>query len=211
MTKVRMQWLGSSVLGIRLLLQGCAVGSSDLQYHLALEADPSGSKPDCTVELKSVVDETLRGNSGPLGSNSWTIRNFQIALERRLHRAVKDLACSPATKTPVSVGSVKWLASYAYETTDPDQDLRRFEEFLSSRKLARELILQVPIVADARVGELEGFFVREGLCDRVHNGLGTLKPKTQVRVRASPGRCTRCCLIRMSRIHTSTRLAIAKI
>ena len=50
------------------------------------------------------------------------------------------------------MGSVKGFSSYAYETTDPDQDLRRFEEFLSSRKLARELIQHVPIVADERGG-----------------------------------------------------------
>jgi hypothetical protein len=35
MTTVRMQWIGTPVLGLCLLLQGCAVGSSDLQYHLA--------------------------------------------------------------------------------------------------------------------------------------------------------------------------------
>ena len=166
MMTIGMQWLYASILGLGLLLHGCAGGPSDLQYHLALEADPIGSKPDCTVVLKSVVDETLKGNSGPLGSNSWTIRNFQIALERRLNQTVKGLTCASNKKTPLSVGSVKWLASFAYETTDPDQDLRRFEEFLNSRKLARELIQHVPIVADERAGELEGFIVREGLCDR---------------------------------------------
>ena len=166
MTRVHMQWLGTSILGLGLLLQGCAVGSSDLQYHLALESDPSTQKPECTVVLKSVVDDTLNGNSGPLGSSSSTIRDFQIALERQLHQTVKGLACSPEKKTPLSKGSVKWLASYAYETTDPDQELRRFEEFLNSRKLARELIRQVPVVADERVGEVEGLIVSEGLCDR---------------------------------------------
>ena len=166
MTRVRMQWLSISILGLGLLLQGCAVGSSDLQYHLALESDPSTQKPECTVVLKSVVDDTLNGNSGPLGSSSSTIRDFQIALERQLHQTVKGLACSPEKKTPLSKGSVKWLASYAYETTDPDQELRRFEEFLNSRKLARELIQQVPVVADERVGEVEGLIVSEGLCDR---------------------------------------------
>ena len=166
MAVFRMQWIGSSILGRCLLLQGCAVGSSDLQYHLALETDSTVQRPDCTVVLKSVVDETLKGNSGPLGSSPWTIRNFQIALERRLHRTVKELACSPDKKTPLNKGSVKWLASYAYETTDPDQELRRFEEYLNSRKLAGELIRQVPVVADERVGEVEGFIVSEGQCDR---------------------------------------------
>ena len=49
MTMVRMQWIGSSVLGLSLLLQGCVAGSSDLQYHLALETDPSDQTPKCTV------------------------------------------------------------------------------------------------------------------------------------------------------------------
>ena len=166
MTVVQMQWIGSCILGLCLLLQGCAVGSSDLKYHLALEADPTGSKPDCTVVLKSVVDETLMGNGGPLGSNSWTIRNFQIALERQLHQTVKGLTCDSNKKTPLSEGSVKWLAAYAYETTDPDQELRRFEEFLNSRKLARELIRHVPVVADERAEEVEGLIISEGQCDR---------------------------------------------
>ncbi len=166
MTVVQMRWIGSFILGLCLLSQGCAVGSSDLQYHLALETDPSDQKPDCTLVLKPVVDETLKGTSGPLGSSSWTIRNFQIALERQLHRTVKGLACSSDKTTPLNKGSVKWLASYAYETTDPDQELRRFEEFLNSRKLARELIRQVPVVADERVGEVEGLIISEGLCDR---------------------------------------------
>jgi hypothetical protein len=166
MTMERMQWIGASVLGFCLLLQGCAARSSDLQYHLALETDPAGQKLDCTVVLKSVVDEMLKGNSGPLGSSSWTIRNFQIALERQLHQTVKGLTCDSTKKTPLSEGSVKWLASYAYETTDPDQELRRFEEFLNSRKIARELIRQVPVVADERVGEVEGLIISEGLCDR---------------------------------------------
>jgi hypothetical protein len=176
MMTLRMQWLGPSILGLGLLLQGCATRSSDLQYHLALEADPTDSKPDCTVVLKSVVDETLKGNSGPLGSNPWTIRNFQIALERRLNQTVKGLTCASNKKTPLSVGSVKWFASFAYETTDPDQDLRRFEEFLNSRKLARELIQHVPVVADERAGELEGFIITEGLCDRRSQWFG--KPDT---------------------------------
>jgi hypothetical protein len=176
MMTIRMQWLGPSILGLGLLLQGCATGASDLQYHLALEADPTDSKPDCTVVLKSVIEETLKGNSGPLGSNSWTMRNFQIALERRLNQTVKGLTCATSKKTPLSVGSVKWLASFAYETTDPDQDLRRFEEFLNSRKLARELIQHVPVVADERAGELEGFIVSEGLCDRRSQWFG--KPDT---------------------------------
>ena len=77
MTTVQMQWLGFSALGLCLLLQGCAVGSSDLQYHLALEAEQAGSNPDCTVVLKSVVDETMKGGSGPLGGGSWTIRSAQ--------------------------------------------------------------------------------------------------------------------------------------
>jgi hypothetical protein len=166
MTTVRMQWIGTPVLGLCLLLQGCAVGSSDLQYHLALDTDPAGQKSDCTVVLKSVVDDVLTGSSGPMGGSPWTIRDFQIKLERQLHQTVKGLTCNSNKKTPLNEGSVKWLASYAYETTDPDQELRRFEEYLNSRKLARELIQQVPAVADERAGEVEGFIVSEGPCDR---------------------------------------------
>ena len=95
MAMVRIQWIGSLLIGLCLLSQGCAVGSSDLQYHLALETDPSDQKPDCTLVSKPVVDETLKGTSGPLGSSSWTIRNFQIALERQLHRTVKGVGLLP--------------------------------------------------------------------------------------------------------------------
>ncbi len=183
MAMVRIQWIGSLLIGLCLLLQGCVVGSSDLQYHLALETDPSDQKPDCTLVLKPVVDETLKGSSGPLGSSSWTIRNFQIALERQLHQTVKVLACSSDKTAPLSKGSVKWLAAYAYETTDPDQELRRFEEFLNSRKLARELIRRVPVVADERAEEVEGLIISEGRCDRRSQWLGN--PETSDEHRCS--------------------------
>ena len=186
MTRVRMQWLGTSILGLGLLLQGCVVGSSDLQYHLALDTDSADQKSGCTVVLKSVVDEILKGSSGPLSGGSPTIRDFQIALERRLHHAVKELACSPDKKTPLSEGSVKWLASYAYEATDPDQDLRRFDEYLNSRRLARELIRQVPVVADERAGETEGLIVSEGACDRRSQWFGNPETKDKSTCSAKP-------------------------
>src|SRR4029077_5965620 len=179
MTTVRMQWIGTPVLGLCLLLQGCAVGSPDLQYHLALDTDPAGQKSDCTVVLKSVVDDVLNGSSDPMGGSSWTIRDFQIKLERQLHQTVKGLTCNSNKKTPLNECSVKRLAAYAYETTDPDQELRRFEEYLNSRKLARELIQQVPAVADERAGEVEGFIVSEGPCDRRSQWFGNPETKDE--------------------------------
>ena len=110
MTLVSIQWIASSVLGLCLLLQGCVAMSSDRQYYLALETASTAQKSHCTVVLRSVVDETLQGSSGPLGGSFKTIRDFQIALERQLHRTVKDLAkdpaCSSGEKTPLSKGSV---------------------------------------------------------------------------------------------------------
>ena len=177
MAMVQIQWLGFPALGLCLLLQGCAVWSSDLQYHLALETDPAVQKTDCTVVLKSVVDDVLKENNGPSGDNPRTIRDFQIALERQLHKTVKDLVCYTDKTTPLSKRSVKWLASYAYETTDPDQDLRRFEEYLNSRQFAQELTLKVPVVADERQGEVEGFIWDEGSCDRRSQWFGNPEAK----------------------------------
>ena len=88
-----------------------------------------------------------------MGGSPWTIRDFQIKLERQLHQTVMGLTCNSNKKTPLNECSVKWLASYAYEATDPDQELRRFEEYLNSRKLAQELIQKVPVVADERAGK----------------------------------------------------------
>ncbi len=104
MTTVRMQWIASLVMGLYLLLQGCAVGSSDLQYHLALDTDPAGQKSDCTVVLKSEVDDALNGSGGPVGGSPWTIRDFQIKLERQLHQTVKGLTCNSNKKTPLNEG-----------------------------------------------------------------------------------------------------------
>lgn len=155
-------------IGLCALLQACAGGSHDRKYSIALEPYDGNTTPACTVVLKSEVDRVigdLHMEGGPAGS-SWTIRDFQIELEQQLHRTVKQLACFPDDRTPLSDGSVKWLASYAYEATDPDQELRRFEEYLNSRKLAKELIERVPVVADEREGEAEGVVVSEGACDR---------------------------------------------
>jgi hypothetical protein len=159
------------------LLQGCVAWSSDLQYHLALEADPSDQKPGCTLVLRSVVDETLKGNSGPLGSSPWTIRNFQIELERQLHRTVTGFTCSPDKPIHLNKGSVKWLASYAYEATDLDQQLPRFDEYLNSRQFAQELMQKVPVVADERLREVEGLIRDEGPCDRRSQWFGNPEAK----------------------------------
>ena len=183
------QKIGFVAMGLCVLLHGCA---HDRTYSLALETadlnnrqmtdviketqgtDGVNKTPACTgamktVVLKSEVDEVIGKfhlKDGPAGP-SWTIRDFQIELEQQLHRRVEQvkLDCSLDDKTPLREGSVKWLASYAYEGTDPDQDLRRFEEYLNSRKLAKELIERVPVVADERVQEVEGVVVSEGACD----------------------------------------------
>jgi len=129
------------------------------------------------VVLKSVVDDVLKGNNGPLGDSHGTIRDFQIALERQLHLTVKELACYTEVTIPLSKRSVKWLASYAYETTDLDQELRRFEEYLNSRQFAQELILKVPVVADERQGEVDGLIWDEGACDRRSQWFGNPEAK----------------------------------
>ena len=181
MTMVTRQRIGFVAVGLCVLLQGCAIGSNDRKYSIAIETDPAGGTPGCTVVLKSVVDHVigdLHLKDGPAGP-AWTIRDFQIALERQLHDTVKKLACAPNEKTPLSDGSVKWLAAYAYETTDPDQELRRFEEYLNSRKLAKELIQRVPVVADERVGEVEGAVVSEGACDRRSQWFGNPEIKNE--------------------------------
>src|ERR1041384_7422645 len=168
LTMVSRQTIGCGVLGLCALLQSCASGSHDRKYSIAIESDGSDKTPPCTVVLKSEVDrviEALRMKDGSAGA-SWTVRDFQIEIEQQLHRTVKQLACFLDDKTPLSDGSVKWLASYAYEATDPDQEIRRFEEYLNSRKLAKELIDRVPVVADERAGEAEGIVVSEGACDR---------------------------------------------
>jgi hypothetical protein len=144
--------IGCIALGLCALLQGCATGPHDRKYAIAIEPYEVNTIPACTVVLKPEVDRVigkLRMKDDPAGPH-WTVRNFQIELEQQLQRTVKELACFPDEKIPLSDGSVKWLASYAYEATDPDQELRRFEEYLNSRKLAKELIERVPVVADER-------------------------------------------------------------
>ncbi|HKO31321.1 MAG TPA: hypothetical protein VJU54_09290, partial [Nitrospiraceae bacterium] len=168
MAMVSRQKMGFVAFGLCVLLQACTTGYHDRKYSIAIELDGVDKTPPCTVVLKSEVDRVIGtlhlkdGSAGP----SWTVRDFQIELEQQLHRTVKQLACFLDDQTPLSDGSVKWLASYAYEATDPDQEIRRFEEYLNSRKLAKELIERVPVVADERAGEAEGVVVSEGACDR---------------------------------------------
>lgn len=127
--------------------------------------------------LKSVVDDVLKGNNGPLGDSHGTIRDLQIGLERQLHLTVKELACFTEETITLSKRSVKWLASYAYETADPDQELRRFEEYLNSRQFAQEQVLKVPVVVDERQGEVEGLIWDEGACDRLAQWFGNPEAK----------------------------------
>ena len=160
------QRIGFLVAGLCVLLQGCG---HDRMYPIAIETDDIKKTQRCTLVLKSEVGRVIEEHhlKDVSSGSAWTIRDFQIELERRLHGRVKEVQsnCSPDDDTPLSVGSVKWLASYAYESTDPDQELRRVEEYLNSRKLAKKLIDLVPVVADERKGEVEGVVVSEGACD----------------------------------------------
>src|ERR1041385_9269082 len=126
MTMVRKQQIGFVALGLCVVLQGCASGFHDRKYSLAIELDGVDKTPTCTVVLKSEVDRVIGklhlkdASAGP----GWTVRDFQIELEQQLHRTVKQLACFPEDQTPLSEGSVKWLASYADEAAAPDTQTR---------------------------------------------------------------------------------------
>src|SRR5689334_7791269 len=103
------QTISFVAIGLCALLQACAGGSHDRKYSIALEPYDGNKTPACTVVLKSEVDRVigdLHMEGGPAGS-SWTIRDFQIELEQQLHRTVKQLACFPDDRMPLSDGSVK--------------------------------------------------------------------------------------------------------
>lgn len=151
-----------------ILLTGCA--STNLQYSISLTDVSEKDGDPCTLSLKQVVESVVKDSalvSDQVLPAQVTIRGVQIALERKLEAAVRGLTCATAPDDRTSLGevAVKWLGNYAFEAGDPDQDLRRFEEYLRSRRLVAELITSVPVRADESRDEVEGLFFKEAQVD----------------------------------------------
>jgi hypothetical protein len=65
--------------------------------------------------------------------NSWDLRKLQTKLERQVQREIDRMDLhvkKPFTK--ISKRSSKWLAAYSLDSTDPDQDIERLQEYVRS-------------------------------------------------------------------------------
>jgi hypothetical protein len=153
-----MRSLCSLALAGGLILTGCA--SNDLKYYISMGTAPVSEARSCTLQLQPLVKAVLKSSgveAAPSPESTWTVRGLQIALERRMEDAVRNLKCAHDSEKNISLNerAVKWLGVYALESGDPDQDLRRFEEYLRSRELTKVLVKNVSLTADEDPKEVE--------------------------------------------------------
>jgi len=134
-----------------LTLAGCA---SDLPYSIAIGDPPgeSASQVDqkaCVLRLDNIVEKIASDYS----SSKSTVRSLQIQFEKKLHEATGTRAlghCNDGNGNPmqhdeyppIEEVAKKWLTSYAMDTTNPDQGLDRFREYLRSAQLVQHLATQ---------------------------------------------------------------------
>ena len=128
-----------------LTLAGCA---SNLPYSITI-GDPSGGKSavgqeDCVLRLNDIVKKIAENDP-----SSNDPKSLQVRFEKDLHEGTEKLKaiCKdgngnpvPSNKyPPIEEVSKKWLTSYALDSTDPDQGLDRFREYVLSAQLVQRL------------------------------------------------------------------------
>jgi hypothetical protein len=163
-----------------LTLAGCA---SDLPYTIAID-DPSGStgrvgQKECVLRLDDIVKKIAQDY---LSSTS-TVRSLQIQFEKKLHEDTQALEhCSDGNGNPVQLDnyppieevSKKWLTTYALDTTNPDQGLERFREYLRSAQLVQHLANQ-QLLPDEDTRNT--YFLVENIRKRQSQWCGDLTPQ----------------------------------
>ena len=144
--KVPMRIIATTICA--LTLGGCA---SNLPYSIAI-GDPSEStgrvgQKDCVLRLDDIVEKIASDYS----SSKSTVRSLQIQFEKKLHEDTQALEhCNdgngnpvqPDDYPPIEEVAKKWLTTYALDTTNPDQGLDRFREYLRSAQLVQHLANQ---------------------------------------------------------------------
>ena len=137
-----------------LMLAGCA--SSNLPYSIAI-GDPSRGmgrvgQNECVLRLDDIVENVATDYS----SSTPTGRSLQIQFEKKLHEDTQALEhCKDGNGNfvkqsdypPIEEVAKKWLTSYALDSTNPDQGLDRFREYVRSAQIVEHLAKQ-PLLPD---------------------------------------------------------------
>lgn len=136
-----------------IALTGCA--SSNLPYSIAI-GNPAPNVPipgreQCVLRLDDITQEIAK----QYRSSAQTVRSLQREFEIRLHERVTSehdglINCTDkngnqvarSAYTPIEDVSKKWLVTYAPDSTDPDQSVERFREYLQSAQLVQDLSKQ---------------------------------------------------------------------
>lgn len=147
----------SLVLG---LLMSCMTVIScvgqDRSYFMSLNSTKALPSSDiCDIYLGNIVEDVLANRDAAENNtslkfdvlnprstnNEWTIRLFQVKFELELDAAIQKLnANCHGDKSSFT----KWLATYSLNGTDPDQDLKQFQEYLESVKRVSEVLGKKP-------------------------------------------------------------------
>ncbi|TKB63972.1 MAG: hypothetical protein E8D47_12585 [Nitrospira sp.] len=122
-----------------LTLAGCA--GPNLPYAITI-GDPSGGKSvvsqeDCVLHLDNIVEKV----SEDTRSSKLTIKLLQKQFEEKLSEDTQALKnCNNGNgKSVIEEVAKKWLTSFALDATDPDRDLDRFEEYVRSAQIVKDL------------------------------------------------------------------------
>ncbi|MGQ0810457.1 MAG: hypothetical protein ACT4OO_04445 [Nitrospiraceae bacterium] len=112
-------------------LPGCA---HDLPYDMSIDSQTKSG--DCVLPLHEVVQTVEDSLTG-----KWSIREVQVRFEKEFAERVSQLKCQEpiARASMPETVSTKWIGSYGFQPTDPDENLDRFGEFLESSIFVKHL------------------------------------------------------------------------
>jgi hypothetical protein len=126
-------------------------------------AEDAVAKPEtCTLNLAASVKSVIANKDDirqdrefdfdiATDTTHWDLRKLQIKLERQIQKGLDDLKVNGCPKpAPIGDRAWKWVNVYSLDSTDPDLDIRRLEEYIRSMASLKRVLEREPLVPESR-------------------------------------------------------------
>ena len=140
-----------------LIVSACA---QPLQHSISL-ASGTAEPGNCTLYLAKIVESVITNQDDikqdrefdfdiVADTTQWDLRKLQIKLERQIQKGLDDLKGCPGALAPLGERAWKWVNVYSLDSTDPDLDIRRLEEYIRSIASLKRVLERETLVPESR-------------------------------------------------------------
>ena len=154
-----MSWKPSlCLLALILMMPGCKAGP--LQHNVSLASDTDGKPAACTLYLAKTVESVIMNKDDirqdpefdfdiRADIRRWDLRKLQIKLERQIQKGLDELTGCQTSVAKLGDRAWKWVNVYSLDSTDPDLDIRRLEEYIRSIASLKRVLEREPVVPES--------------------------------------------------------------